>query len=294
LPHSTEPRARARAALAAAVSAAVGLALGAAAVAAILSVPQPPAAVEPVVRVALPAPPAATPSRVEAAAAPHAPPRATPRRSRDLDCLAEAVYFEARGESRDGQAAVAQVVLNRVRHPAFPNTVCGVVYQGAKGRGCQFSFACDGRPERAEEGAAWRRARRVAARALAGVVVPQIGSATHFHAARVQPNWGPGLRRVAQVGVHVFYKLVPSKGAAPVPPAKTRLAHYVAADHPADHPVDPTDAAPTAAPAEAAAHAAPAVIADATALGAPRSGGGSSSRPLDPLKTGLPSKPTLR
>jgi spore germination cell wall hydrolase CwlJ-like protein len=206
LPFSFKPRERTRAAFAAAASAALGLALGAVAVAVILSIPRPPA--EPAaVRVAVPAIPPGQAAAVVASAA-------AQRRARDLDCLAQAVYFEARGESRDGQAAVAQVVLNRVKHPAFPNTVCGVVYQGVKGRGCQFSFTCDGRAERPREGAAWRRARRVAARALAGVVVPQIGQATHFHAARVQPGWGPGFARVAQVGLHVFYRLTPVKAAA--------------------------------------------------------------------------------
>src|SRR5262249_55624357 len=83
--------------------------------------------------------------------------------SRDLDCLASAVYYEARGESAAGQAAVAQVVLNRARHPAFPKTICGVVFQRAGG-GCQFSFACNGAMRRPKEPAAWSRAQAVAAR----------------------------------------------------------------------------------------------------------------------------------
>lgn len=127
-------------------------------------------------------------------------------RTSELDCLTQAVYFEARGETADGQAAVAQVVLNRVRHPAFPKTVCGVVYQGVRNRGCQFSFACDGSVRRGRETSAWNRAHRVAARALAGAVMPEVGAATHFHAVRVAPAWGPGMKRVAQVGLHVFYR----------------------------------------------------------------------------------------
>jgi spore germination cell wall hydrolase CwlJ-like protein len=128
--------------------------------------------------------------------------------SRDLDCLADAVYYEARGETSAGQAAVAQVVLNRVRHPAFPKSVCGVVFQGAHtGDSCQFSFACDGSMHRPREAAAWRRAEEVAAHALAGFVMPAIGESTHFHVAGAQPGWGRGLLRVAQVGLHVFYRL---------------------------------------------------------------------------------------
>lgn len=127
--------------------------------------------------------------------------------ARELDCLTQAVYFEARGETPRGQAAVAQVVLNRVRHPAFPKSVCGVVYQGAGDRGCQFSFACRGTPGVGRESAAWRKARRVARDALAGVVVAEVGAATHFHTTGVTPAWGSRLLRVAQVGVHVFYRL---------------------------------------------------------------------------------------
>jgi spore germination cell wall hydrolase CwlJ-like protein len=127
--------------------------------------------------------------------------------SRELDCLTQAVYFEARGEGAAGQAAVAQVVLNRVRHPAFPKSVCAVVFQGAAHRtGCQFSFACDGSLHRNREGAAWGQAQQIAARALSGFVMAGVGDATHFHAATVAPTWGPRLLRVAQVGMHVFYR----------------------------------------------------------------------------------------
>ncbi len=126
--------------------------------------------------------------------------------SRDMECLTQAVYYEARGETPAGQAAVAQVVLNRVRHPAFPNTVCGVVFQGANSRVCQFSFACDGAMRARVEPGAWRRAERVAHRALSGEVMADVGRATHFHTTSVSPAWGPRLTRVAQIGVHVFYR----------------------------------------------------------------------------------------
>jgi spore germination cell wall hydrolase CwlJ-like protein len=126
--------------------------------------------------------------------------------TRDLACLTDAVYYEARGESAAGQAAVAQVVLNRVRHPAFPKSVCGVVFQRAGSAGCQFSFVCDGSMRRQREPGAWREAEEIAARALDGAVMATIGNATHFHTAGVSPGWGPQLLRVAQVGLHVFYR----------------------------------------------------------------------------------------
>lgn len=123
--------------------------------------------------------------------------------SRDLECLTQAVYYEARGETRAGQAAVAQVVLNRTRHPAFPKTVCGVVFQRARAT-CQFSFACDGSIGRRVEKAAWRRAEQVAAKALDGSVMAEVGNATHFHVSRLNPGWN--LLKVGQVGSHVFYR----------------------------------------------------------------------------------------
>jgi spore germination cell wall hydrolase CwlJ-like protein len=127
--------------------------------------------------------------------------------SRELDCLSQAVYYEARGETPSGQAAVAQVVINRARNPRFPQSICGVVFQrAATGRSCQFSFACDGSTLRTREPGAWRRAQTVAARALGGYVMAEVGSATHFHTTNVSPAWGPKLLRVGQVGMHVFYK----------------------------------------------------------------------------------------
>lgn len=133
--------------------------------------------------------------------------------ARELECLSTAVYYEARGETPAGQAAVAQVVLNRVRHPAFPKSICAVVYQGAQNkRGCQFSFACDGSVARRREAGAWDRARRVAERALNGKVMPEVGNATHFHVASIRPNWS-NLLRVAQVGAHVFYRFGGRAGA---------------------------------------------------------------------------------
>ena len=127
--------------------------------------------------------------------------------SRDLDCLTEAVYYEARGEGRDGMRAVAQVVLNRVRHPSYPKSVCGVVYQGSnRSSGCQFSFTCNSEVLGRRNAAAWDRARTIASGALSGQVFGTVGNATHFHTTAVAPNWRTSLVRVAQVGDHLFYR----------------------------------------------------------------------------------------
>jgi hypothetical protein len=124
-----------------------------------------------------------------------------------LQCLTAAVYYEARSESWEGQRAVAQVVLNRARHPAFPRSVCGVVYQGSQRRtGCQFSFTCDGSLRARRDPAAWARARNVAGAALAGSVYGPVGHATHYHASYVQPWWAASLRRAVTVGSHIFYR----------------------------------------------------------------------------------------
>jgi len=102
---------------------------------------------------------------------------------------------------------VAQVVLNRMRHPAYPKSVCGVVYQGsARTTGCQFTFTCDGSLRWAPEPTLWRKARGVAERALGGYVDKAVGSATHYHASYVAPYWAPTLVKMTQVGAHIFYR----------------------------------------------------------------------------------------
>jgi len=129
-------------------------------------------------------------------------------RDRALLCLAQAVYYEAGFESGEGQQAVAQVVLNRLRHPAYPKSVCGVVYQGSqRTTGCQFSFTCDGSLRRAASPAAWARARDVASAALQGFVYKQVGSSTHYHADYVFPYWAPTLVKLRQIGAHIFYRM---------------------------------------------------------------------------------------
>lgn len=130
-----------------------------------------------------------------------------------LRCLTQAIYYEAGFEPIDGQEAVAQVVLNRVRHPAYPNSVCGVVYQGAQRlTGCQFSFTCDGSLARAPAEDAWLRARRVAESALAGQVDAAVGTATHYHADYVFPYWAVTLVKMKQIGAHIFYRMTGPSG----------------------------------------------------------------------------------
>jgi hypothetical protein len=126
---------------------------------------------------------------------------------RSLQCLTEAVYYEARNQSDDGQRAVAQVVLNRVRHPAYPNSVCGVVYQGSeRATGCQFSFTCDGSLGWAIEPYAWERAGRIATAALRGSVYRPVGLATNYHTTAISPYWAPDLVPQIIVGDHIFYR----------------------------------------------------------------------------------------
>ncbi|MDB5677416.1 cell wall hydrolase [Sphingomonas bacterium] len=127
--------------------------------------------------------------------------------ARALDCLTKAVYYEANNQSDDGQRAVAQVVLNRVRDRAFPSSVCGVVYQGStRSTGCQFTFTCDGSLSRRPSQAGWDRARAVASAALAGSVYAPVGSATFYHANYVSPWWANSMDKVATVGAHIFYR----------------------------------------------------------------------------------------
>lgn len=127
--------------------------------------------------------------------------------SRSVDCLTAAIYYEANSEPVDGQRAVAQVVLNRVRHPAFPHTVCGVVFQGSERKtGCQFSFTCDGSLARLPQRGGWERARTIAAAALTGSVYRPVGWATHYHADYVVPNWAYSLTKSGPIGRHIFYR----------------------------------------------------------------------------------------
>jgi hypothetical protein len=128
-------------------------------------------------------------------------------RARATECLTAAIYYEAASESDDGQRAVAQVILNRARHPAFPASICGVVYQGAeKASGCQFSFACDGAMARVPSRSGWARAARIAAAALAGQVFTPVGLATHYHTYAVTPAWNRTLVMTDAIGAHFFHR----------------------------------------------------------------------------------------
>jgi len=123
-------------------------------------------------------------------------------------CLAEALYFEARGESLVGQVAVGEVILNRADAAGYPSSICGVVRQGAGGRlhGCQFSYNCDGKPEEIAEPAAFDHVGKVARRLLDGLPRSLTGGATHYHADRVNPRWARRLKRTAEIGDHLFYR----------------------------------------------------------------------------------------
>lgn len=122
-------------------------------------------------------------------------------------CLTAALYYEAASESDDGMRGVAQVVLNRVRHPSFPASICGVVFQGSQRAGvCQFTFACDGSMARAPERRNWSRASRIAAEALAGRVFAPVGVATHYHTLAVWPSWGRSLAMTNVIGAHIFHR----------------------------------------------------------------------------------------
>jgi len=128
-------------------------------------------------------------------------------RAQALECLTSAIYYEAGQESDAGQRGVAQVILNRVRHPAYPSSVCGVVYQGStRITGCQFTFTCDGSLARAPMADAWSRARRVAEQALTGSVFGAVGLATHYHANYVVPYWAASLVKTHVEGAHLFYR----------------------------------------------------------------------------------------
>lgn len=123
-----------------------------------------------------------------------------------LRCLTQAVYFEAAYEPIAGRRAVAQVVINRALHPAFPKSICGVVYQGVNRPVCQFSFTCDGSLNRRPNPAKWQEAEDVARAALGGYVETSVGHATHYHANYVSPYWAPKLVKIAQLGAHIFYR----------------------------------------------------------------------------------------
>lgn len=154
-------------------------------------------------------------------------------RRRALQCLTAAIYYEAASEPDAGQRAVAQVVLNRVAHPSYPNTVCGVVYQGSeRTTGCQFSFTCDGSLTRKPMRLFWQRAEDVARQALSGQVYAPVGLATHYHTIAVHPYWAPTLTPVGTIGAHRFYRF----GGLAGKPGSFRFAYVGGEPVPAPHP----------------------------------------------------------
>jgi hypothetical protein len=140
---------------------------------------------------------------------PRAPaaPTAQQLNARELGCLSQAIYYESRGESYDGQVAVAEVVMNRVRSPAYPNSICGVVYQGShRTTGCQFSFTCDGSLRARPRGYAWTRSQEIASQVMQGYARPMTQRATHYHTVAVNPVWSSGLVETTRIGSHIFYR----------------------------------------------------------------------------------------
>jgi len=168
-------------------------------------------------------------------------------RTRAEQCLTAAIYYEAASEPDAGQRAVAQVVLNRVAHPAYPKPVCGVVYQGSeKSTGCQFSFTCDGSLARVPNRLFWERAAQVAREALSGYVYAPVGLATHYHTVAVHPYWAPSLNYLLTIGAHRFYSFRGPAGSSATFTFAYRGGEPLAAPHARDaradsrpDPVDP-------------------------------------------------------
>jgi hypothetical protein len=136
-----------------------------------------------------------------------APTGETENMDRALQCLSLAIGYEAGFESSEGQQAVAEVILNRTRHPAYPKSVCGVIFQGsARKTGCQFTFTCDGAMKRGLPERVKANSRSIAQSVLAANFIPRVGGATHYHANYVSPYWAPSLIRVGKIGAHIFYR----------------------------------------------------------------------------------------
>jgi spore germination cell wall hydrolase CwlJ-like protein len=134
--------------------------------------------------------------------------RVAAKTQRETKCLAEAVYYEARGESLAGQMAVAEVIVNRTRSGDYPSTMCGVVYQGStRSTGCQFTFTCDGSLYKEPRGASWARSEMIAAQVMMGMARPITHRATHYHTNEINPYWSASLVETTRIGSHVFYRI---------------------------------------------------------------------------------------
>ena len=171
---------------------------------------------------------------------------------RERRCLSTAIYFEARGEPLQGQIAVGQVIMNRVRSPQFPETICGVVYQGQMAPGCQFSFACDGKTDTPKNDSHWALAQKLARQITSGEVwLPEIGYSTFYHADYVSPYWKSTMNKIDSIGRHIFYKkrnekayIVEEASAAPAPSTSkvNAGAFSLASSNPAATPISATPA----------------------------------------------------
>jgi spore germination cell wall hydrolase CwlJ-like protein len=129
------------------------------------------------------------------------------RVSEESHCLAQAIYYEARSESYEGQMAVADVIVNRTRSSVYPSTLCGVVYQGSeRSTGCQFTFTCDGSLNRRPSGEAWVRSQMIASEVMMGFARPITHRATHYHTSEVDPIWSSSLVETTRIGAHIFYR----------------------------------------------------------------------------------------
>ncbi|MBV8474961.1 MAG: cell wall hydrolase [Hyphomicrobiales bacterium] len=191
-----------------------------------------------IVRATPPAPQTTVAQQASASGKPNYAALIEPKDSaRQMRCLAEAIYFESRGEPEAGQAAVAQVVMNRVRSGIFPADVCGVVYQDRnRPFACQFSFACEGRSLRIEEPGPWAVATRIAQSVVSGAAFnPKVAEALNYHATYVMPFWAPYLKRVDRIGNHIFYAMKGGLNWAPgalngrgdLPPAPAQQASAI-------------------------------------------------------------------
>ncbi len=137
------------------------------------------------------------------------------RETRDHACLSRAIFYEAGHEPVRGQLAVAEVIVNRVNHNLYPNTICDVIYEGSERRtGCQFSFTCDGAEDRAPRGRAWERSQAVARHVMLGLAPSVTNGATHYHADYVSPYWAPQLVHTDTIGTHIFYRFPKRDGRA--------------------------------------------------------------------------------
>jgi hypothetical protein len=186
--------------------------------------------------------------------------------ARQHDCLSQAIYYEARGESQRGQVAVAEVILNRVRSPYYPKTICRVVYQGSeRGTGCQFTFTCDGSLNHNPRGRAWTQAQRVATAVMLGYARPVTQHATHYHTTAVNPVWSAGLVETTQIGTHVFYRFPSRSERATYQDALARRRGAGHAAPSADALIPEADGATVEDPAAAAPAATPATPGDTSA-----------------------------